>query len=99
MAESSTLDVVRYDGSGERISWSSVQMGSSTQNAPFQLHGNFDEGEEVWFSKLVYADGVVLVEAYRPPSFQEGNELDSGRKSFLLYHDNNTATAAGWRLS
>ena len=71
-------------------------MGSSTQDAPFKLHGHFDEGEEVWYSKLVYADGVVLVEAHRPPSFRREGEVDRRRMAFLLYPDKDAATAAGW---
>lgn len=73
-------------------------MGSSTQNAPFQLHGYFDEGEEVWSSKLIYTDGVVLLEAHRPPSFREGGEAGRNRSAFLLYPDENAAAAAGWRM-
>ena len=98
MCESSTLDVIRYDADGKRISWSSVQMGFSTQYAPFQIHGHFGEGEEIWFSKLVYADGIVLIDAHAAPRYEEGVEQGRARKVFLIYPGKDAAAAAGWRM-
>lgn len=98
MSESSSLDVIRYDAEGKRISWSSVQMGSSTQFAPFQMQGHFGEGDEVWFSTLVYSDGIVLIDAHAAPRYEEGVEQGRARKVFLLYPRKEVAAAAGWRI-
>jgi hypothetical protein len=73
-------------------------MGSSTQLAPFKLHGHFDEGEEIWCSVLVYKDGAALIDANRPPTHDDQSMTVPVRKAFLLYPNMKAARTAGWRL-
>ena len=99
MARTSTLDVIRFNENGERLSWKVVQMGSSTRDAPFEVNGHFAEGEEIWCSRLVYSDGVTLLSVERPPQYgRDGEHLPPDRgPTFLLYPSEEAVRKAGWR--
>lgn len=95
--EYSNLDIMRFDDRGDRIGWSSLQVSSSSQLAPYKIHGCFDSGEEVWCSIMVYNDGVALIGAHRPPEFEAESAVTiSHKKAFLLYPNKAAARGAGW---
>jgi hypothetical protein len=99
MQQTSTLDIIRFDEAGERLSWKKLQAGSTTMTAPLQIHGRFSVGDEVWCSRLVYNDGMILLQVARPPDFDpDGDLLEPDRGPvFLLYPSEEAAQLAGWR--
>jgi hypothetical protein len=96
--EASKFDIIRFDNEGHRVGRKKFQVSSSTQDAPFNVHGRFDAGEEVWVSVLVYRDGMTLLEVHRTPDFPETGAVDRGLKVFLIYPDEDCARSAGWKI-